>query len=174
MAPHSLSARYRYGSRKRPFWIFIRTARTCWCWSRARLRFTRWTRDNGVLGKRLAFRTRTHGLAICVDGWRSAAERSTSFCRRRVAVERFRLRRSIAAPAMIPGRLAKAWLRSSVHEEISLTVCWPAQAQARQFRHFFLEQHGKAAISTFGFSPAQTVTRGFFKMILARPQQRST
>ena len=124
-----------------------------------------WTPDNGVRGRRWAFRTRTRGRVICADGWKFTAARSMFFFPARVAAEKFRRHRSIAAPATIPGPSVKGWLRSSVRAGISSTVCWPDQARERLSLRFSLEQHGRAATSTFGFSPARTGTRGFFKMI---------
>src|SRR5579864_2574379 len=97
-----------------------------------------------------------------------------SFFPARGAAEKFRLRRSTAAAATIHGRLVKGWLRFSAPAEISSMVFWQDRVLEHQSHRSFLEQHGRAATSIYGFSPARTVTRGFFKTILARPQQRST
>src|ERR1051325_2228548 len=160
MPPRLPSARYQCGSRKRPSWIFIRIAKTCWCWSQPRLRFTQWTRDNGVRGKRWGFPTRTRGRVICAEGWKYAAERSMFFFPARAATGRFLLRRSIAAAATIRGRLAKGLSRSLVREGISLVACWPARAQALLWPHFFPEQPGKAGATAPGLLPALAGTHG--------------
>src|SRR6185437_8954779 len=102
------------------------------CWSRTSFRFIRSIPDNGGCGKHWESRTRTRGRATCAESWRSTAEKSTFFFRVRAAAEKFLLRRSIAAVVMIPGRLAKGWLRFSVREGISLAAYWRARAQARQ------------------------------------------
>src|ERR1043166_7249045 len=162
MPPRLPSARYQCGSRKRPSWIFIRIAKTCWYLSQAKLRCTQWIRDNGVRDKRWASHTRTRGRVICVDDWKYAAERSMSFYPERAAVGKFLLRRSIAAAATTPGRLVKGLSRSLVRGEISSVACWRDQALALLCRHFFPEQPGKMAINIYGFSPALTGTRGFF------------
>ena len=119
----------RYGSRKRPFWIFIRTARTCWCLSPVSFRCTQFP-DSGVRGKRWAFRTRTRGHATCAGSWKFTAENSMSFFPARVAAGKFLLHRSIAAPVTIPGPSAKGWSRSSAHAGISSMACWQDRAQA--------------------------------------------
>ncbi len=57
--------------------------------------------------------------------------------RTRVAAEKFRLHRSIAAPVTIPGRLAKGWLRSLVREGISSVACWQAPSAGASVAPFF-------------------------------------